>query len=84
MCRGPSGPEVPGHDLIEVLAEVSAGEALEGVGHPGERVDVVELGCLDKAGDDRPVVAAIVGAGEQGVLAVEGVNRRGILTPVEG
>lgn len=53
----------------------SEGEAAFGefayVGEPGERVDGVKLGGLDQAGDDRPVVAAVVGAGEQGVLTVE-------------
>lgn len=74
--------EIPRHELIEVLAGVSAGEALEGVGEPGERVDVVELGGLDQAGDDRPVVAAVVGAGEQCVLAIEGNGPDGALDGV--
>ncbi len=54
------------------MAGVSAGETLEGIGEPGERVDVIELGSFDEAGDDRPVVAAVVGAGEERVLAIEG------------
>jgi hypothetical protein len=33
---------------------------------------VVELGGLDEAGVDRPVVAAIVRAGEQRIPAIEG------------
>ena len=71
MSRGPSGLERPGHQLIEFLAGMSASKALEGVGHPCEWIDGVELGRFDKAGDDGPVVAAVVGSGEQGVLAVE-------------
>jgi len=50
---------------------MSGGESGEGVREPGLGIDGVELAGLAEAGDDRPVVAAVVGAGEQGVLAVE-------------
>jgi hypothetical protein len=36
------------------------------------RVDAGQLAVLDERGDHRPVVAAFVGAGEQGILAIEG------------
>ena len=36
------------------------------------RVYAGDLAVLDKRGDDRPVVAAFIGNGEQGVLAIEG------------
>jgi hypothetical protein len=36
------------------------------------RVDAGELAVLNERGDHRPVVAALVGSGEQRVLAVEG------------
>lgn len=39
---------------------MTGGEALEGVGKPGVRVDAVELGGLDQGGDDSPMVASIV------------------------
>ena len=45
---------------------------VERVGEPGVRVDAVELGGLDQRGDDRPVGAAFVGAGEECVLPVQG------------
>src|SRR5687767_12197524 len=35
------------------------------------RVDAVELAALDQRGDHRPVFAAFIRAGEQGVFAVE-------------
>ncbi len=47
------------------------GEALEGVGEPSERVDLVELDGLDGAGDGGAVAAVAIGSGDQGVLAVE-------------
>jgi hypothetical protein len=36
------------------------------------RVNVVELAAFEECGDHRPVVAAFVGAGEQGIFAVQG------------
>ena len=35
------------------------------------RIDAVQLAGLDQGGQDGPVLAAAVGAGEEGVLAVE-------------
>ena len=46
LLRGARSREAPRHELIEFLAGVSAGEALEGVGEPGERIDGAELGGL--------------------------------------
>ena len=50
---------------------VPGGEAGERVGEPGLRIDTAEFAGLDERGDHRPVVTALVGAGEQGVLAIE-------------
>jgi hypothetical protein len=36
------------------------------------RVDAAELAVLDQRRDHRPVVAAFVRAGEQGILAIQG------------
>ena len=36
------------------------------------RVDAGQLAVLDERGDHRPIVAAFVGACEQGILAIEG------------
>jgi hypothetical protein len=46
-------------------------EAAEDVGEIGLGVDRVELAGLDQRGDDAPVDAALIGAGEQRVLAIE-------------
>ena len=43
----------------------------QSVGEPGVRIYAVELRGLDQRGEDGPVVAALVTAGEQGVLAIE-------------
>ena len=43
----------------------------ERFGQPGVRIDTGYLAVLDERGDDRPVVAAFIGAGEQGILPIE-------------
>ena len=43
----------------------------EDVGEIGVRLDPVELAGFDERGDDRPVLAAAIGAGEERVLAIE-------------
>ena len=54
---------------------MAGGELGEGGGPPGLRIDVIELGRLDQAGDEGPVLAAVVRAGEQSVLLVERERR---------
>ena len=49
---------------------MSGEEAGERGGEPGLRVDAVQLAGLDQRSDHRPVVAALVGAGEQCVFAI--------------
>ena len=46
-------------------------DAGDDVGEVGLRIDAVELAGLDQRGDDGPVLAAAVGAGEEGILAVQ-------------
>ena len=36
------------------------------------RIDVAEFARLDQRGDDRPMLAAAIGAGEQRILPVQG------------
>jgi hypothetical protein len=40
-------------------------------GHPGPRIDTVELGGLDQRGEHGPVAGTTIGAGEQVVLATK-------------
>jgi hypothetical protein len=61
---------------------MSVDEAAGDVGEIGLGVDRVELAGLDQRGDHAPLDAALVGAGEQRVLAVEG-DRPAIL-PMSG
>lgn len=62
----------PGQEVTGAICRVAISEFGERLGHPVMRVDVGDLAVLDQRGDDRPVVAALAGACEQGVLAVEG------------
>ena len=52
------------------------------VGEIGVRIDAAELAGLDQRRDDRPVLAAAVGAGEQRILAIEGDGADGALDDV--
>lgn len=51
---------------------MTAGELGQRPGQPGVRVDAGDLAVLDQRSDDRPVVTALVGAGKQRILAIEG------------
>ena len=53
------------------LGGMSVDQAGEGTGEISLRVDRIELAGLDERRDDAPVDAALVGAGEQRVLAIE-------------
>ena len=53
------------------LAGVAVDEPGEGRGKVGVGIDHVELAGLDQRGDNAPVDAALIGAGEEGVLAGE-------------
>jgi|TARA_R110000824_G_scaffold391723_1_gene589680 hypothetical protein len=56
---------------------VTIGEAGEGCGQPGVRVDADEFAVLDERGDHGPVIATLVGSGEQGIFAIEGERADG-------
>ena len=62
----------PGHEVGEAVCGMSIGKLSERAGQLSVWVDANDLADLDQRGDDRPVVAALVGAREQGILAVEG------------
>lgn len=49
---------------------MTRGQFAERFGQPSVRVDARDLAVLDERGDDRPVVAAFIGAGEQSILAI--------------
>ena len=62
---------VPRQQLVD-LALGMVGDAVDGVAQPGFGIDLVELGGFDEAVDRGGAVAALVGAGEQPVLAADG------------
>ena len=76
--RGPRGlriddgcrPPVPGQEVVQLARlGLACDDALENVLEVGERLDGIELGAADQAGDDRPMVRTAVTAGEQTVLS---------------
>jgi hypothetical protein len=52
------------------------------VGEVGLRIDATELAGLDQRGDDRPVLATAVGAGEECILPVQ--RNRAVILPMSG
>ena len=60
-----------GQELVDPRCWVTIGEVCERYSQPGLRVDAGELAVLDERGDHCPVVAAFIGAGEQGILPIE-------------
>jgi hypothetical protein len=65
------GLVVPGQQLVDLTLGM-VGDAVDGVAQPGFGIDLVELGGLDEAVDGGGAVAALIGAGEQPVLAADG------------
>jgi hypothetical protein len=61
----------PGHEVVDLRGGPAVDELGQRVGEPGVRVHAVELAGLDQRGDDRPVGAALVAAGEECVLPIE-------------
>jgi len=66
-------------ELVDAGRGVTIGETGERRGQPCVRVDAGEFAVFDERGDHRPVVAALVGACEQGILAVESQRADGAL-----
>src|SRR5690606_15565177 len=60
-------------ELVEIAVWPAFGDALESQCQPGEGIDVVHLGCLQKGRDCGPCLPAAVGSGKQRVLACDGL-----------
>lgn len=50
---------------------MTRGQFAERFGQPIVRVDARDLAVLDERGDDRPVVAAFIGASKQSIFPIE-------------
>jgi len=79
--RVAGGGPVPGQQLGEALGGMG-GEPGEDVAEPGGRVDAVELGGLGQGVDRGGALAAVVGTGEQPVLAAK--DHRTVILPMSG
>ena len=53
-----------------MLTGSSRDDALEHIGQPGQRIDVVQPGGLEQRSDDRPMTAAAVGTVERAMRPV--------------
>jgi hypothetical protein len=68
--------------VIEAGLRVAVDDPSDDVGQVPVRLDGEQLAGFDQRGDDRPMLGAAVGAGEQSVLAVEGQRADGALDDV--
>lgn len=66
-----SGHGGPGHEFGDAVCRMTVGQPGQCIGQPDVRFDAGELAVFDERGDHRPVVAAFVGTGEQGILPVQ-------------
>ena len=69
--EGLSSDVGPREEFIDGAVEMSIDDLGQQVGQIGVGFDAAQLTVFDQRGDDGPVVAAAVGAGEERVLAVE-------------
>ena len=72
------GP-APGKELVEAVDGVTCDKLGEDIGEISFGIDVVEFARFDERSKDRPVLAAAVGTGEQGILAIERERTNGAL-----
>ena len=57
---------------MNAIGRMAVGERGQGLGQPVVGIDAAQLAIFDERGDDRPVVAALVGAGEERVFPIQG------------
>ena len=61
----------PWQQIVDLAVGMAVDDLGDDVGEVGVRFDAEELAGLDQRGDDGPMLAAAVGAGEECVLAVQ-------------
>lgn len=66
---------IPWHECLKIAARPAVGDAVEGLGKPGPRIDVVHLRCLKERCDRRPSPSTSVAAGEETVLSRDRLGR---------
>ena len=73
----PLGDPVPWQEFVKPALR-RTGDAVEDIGEPGQRIDVVELGGADERVYRRRAHAAAVGAGEEPLFAAQGNTPRAL------
>jgi hypothetical protein len=79
---GVRGGVGPWHQLVDTGCGPEVDEFGERVGHPGKRIDRIQLARLHEGGDRRPVLGAEVMAGKERILAVE--RNLAVILPISG
>jgi hypothetical protein len=86
VLRGPLsslgfGP-VAGKQLSKTVDGVTRKEPVEDVGEISLGIDVVQFAGLNEGREDRPMLAAAIGAGEQWILSIKGERTNGAFDDV--
>ena len=71
-----------GQEFVDVAVGMAVDDPGDDVGEVGLRIDGVEFAGFDQRGDDRPVLATAVGAGEERILTIEGDGADGAFDDV--
>lgn len=72
VLRSNSRGVVPEQELVETVVWVAARDGFESPFQVGERFDAVDLRCLDQRGNTAPGLGALIVAGEERILSVDG------------
>jgi hypothetical protein len=79
VCLGDIGP---GQEFVEPALGMAIDDAADDVGEVGVRFDADELAGLDQGRDRRPMLGSAVGAGKEGILAIQRQRADGTLDDV--
>jgi hypothetical protein len=71
VLEGWSGEVGPRQEIVDAFVWVAVDDPGDDVGEVSLRFDANELASLDQRSNDRPVLAASVGAGEESVFPVQ-------------
>src|SRR6476620_159734 len=79
VCRRHVGER---QQFVDAIHRMTCDDLCEHVAQIGLRIDAVHFASFDERGNDRPMLAATVGASEEMVLAAE--RNRGVILPISG
>src|SRR5215510_2280543 len=71
-----------GQQLVDTILRMAGDDLGEDVAQVGLRISAVHLAGFDERGDDRPMLAAAIGAGEEMIFSPE--RNLAVILPISG